>query len=283
MYFTRKYRLLIWGISISECILLVIVSILYGLYVPVPPYYIPLNLKFNNVIALCLIVALLPPSIAEYSNLKYMENVDRQISAFIRDMASGVSSDLTLLKAMEKASETVKGPLEREVKNLLRRFMLGESFSKATSNLGERLRTAYARQLSSMIALAYEAGARMPEIMSATEAFFTTISEYKDERSAKMRPYLCVFYLATIMSLIVSYFSLNSFLIPLIASPITFLPVVRLSPDYLKSLFFYLSMVESIFSGLLGGKISNGRLVAGLPHALILTILTLIFFNLLVF
>jgi flagellar protein FlaJ len=53
--------------------------------------------------------------------------------------------------------------------------------------------------------------------------------------------------------------------------------------NYYISLLFWASAVESFFGGFIAGKIGDRSYSAGLRHSVILLLMTLIFFNVIVF
>jgi len=44
---------------------------------------------------------------------------------------------------------------------------------------------------------------------------------------------------------------------------------------YYISLFFFMSVIQAFFSGLVAGQISEGSLISGIKHSLILVMITL--------
>ncbi|NIO36988.1 hypothetical protein GTO27_04720, partial [Candidatus Bathyarchaeota archaeon] len=49
--------------------------------------------------------------------------------------------------------------------------------------------------------------------------------------------------------------------------------------NYYTSILFWASIIESIFGGLIAGKIGDRTLFSGLRHSVILVVATLVFFN----
>lgn len=92
-------------------------------------------------------------------------------------------------------------------------------------------------------------------------------------------------YMATIIFLIIAYVVLHQFLTPLSAASTGTLVEESgllagvLDINYYTSILFWASIIESIFGGLIAGKIGDRTLSAGLRHSVILTIVTLAFFN----
>ena len=129
----------------------------------------------------------------------------------------------------------------------------------------------------------------MIEVLDASVHLFTSLDEYKEEQYGNMRPYTMTIYMATIIFLIIAYVVLHQFLTPLYeaSTSVTVGEAVKesgllegvLDIKYYGSILFWASIIESIFGGLIAGKIGDRTLSAGLRHSVILTIVTLVFFN----
>ena len=58
MYFERKYRLAMWGFSLFVSIILFSALFMQGIYVPTPPYWIPIDQRVNSGIVFGIILVL---------------------------------------------------------------------------------------------------------------------------------------------------------------------------------------------------------------------------------
>ena len=127
----------------------------------------------------------------------------------------------------------------------------------------------------------------MIEVLDASVTLFSSLDEYREEQYGNMRPYMMTIYMATIIFLIIAYIVLHQFLNPLYFASASAtvaesgLLAGVLDINYYTSILFWASIIESIFGGLIAGKIGDGTLSAGLRHSVILTVLTLVFFNIL--
>lgn len=284
LYVPAKHLKVIWITSILASIATLTYVLLTGVYKPTPPYFIPTSRVVNNAIIASIIISILSPSIAEYINLRFIKRVSAEISSLMRDVVSGVSSGLTLTRALVEASRNYRDPIKTEVERVMSRFILGEDFKESVMKMSDKLLIDEVKQASVILASSYESGAKMSDVLSTASEFFSTLNGYREERAAKMKPYLYVFYMAVFIFLVVSYFSLKTFIIPMLTSPsLTMLPSAQFDPEYFKSAFLYLAVIESIVAGLLGGKVVDAKLSAGLIHSVILTTVTLIAFNLFIY
>jgi flagellar protein FlaJ len=287
MYFKKKHRNAVWAISCSVGLLIMLIPLLSGIYTPQEPYLIPLSQKVNNTLVFGLLIALIFPAIVEFNNYRWGRQVDKNIPRLLRDVAEAVRSGVTLPRALEEASQREYGPISKELEHTTSMFILGASWENSLISLAKRLRRPAALRLSTILIEAHQTGGKMIEVLDASVNLFSNLDEYKEEQYTNMRPYMVTIYMATIIFLIIAYVVLHQFLNPLhVASAVTEakesgLLVGVLDINYYTSILFWASIIESIFAGLIAGKIGDGSLSAGLRHSVTLTMITLAFFNIL--
>jgi len=285
VYFDRRARLLIWASSISVAVVLYILFYLLGVLRPTEVYLIPLEQRVNNSIALTLLVAILPPSIVEFNNIRWLRSVDRNIPLLLRDLAEAVRSGETLVRALEEAAKRNYGPVSRYLEKAMVRLSLTSDLEASLRWMGEKLVRPSAMRMATILIEASKSGGKIVDILEAAVSLFNQIAEYRDEREAQTRPYLLLAYMGSIVFMVISYVILLQFLAPLSTAAETpemmGAPIIQnvLDISYYKAILFWASVMESIFGGLIAGKISGGRLTAGLIHSSILLAVTIAFFN----
>ena len=285
MYFDRRARLLVWASSISVAATLYILFYLLGVLRPTEIYLIPLEQRVNNSMALTLLVAILPPSIVEFNNIRWLRSVDRNIPLLLRDLAEAVRSGETLIRALEEAAKRDYGPVSMYLERAMVRLSLTSDLEASLKWMGEKLVRPSAMRMATILIEASESGGKIVDILEAAVSLFNQIAEYRDEREAQTRPYLLLAYMGSIVFMVISYVILFQFLAPLSTAAETpemmGAPIIQnvLDISYYKAILFWASVMESIFGGLIAGKISGGRLTAGLIHSSILLAVTIAFFN----
>jgi len=287
MYFKQKYRNAVWAVSGSVGLSIMLIPVLSGLYIPQGPYLIPLSQKVNNTMAFGLVIAFIFPAIVEFNNYRWGRQVDRNVPRLLRDVTEAVRSGVTLPRALEEASQRDYGPLSKEFEHGISMFILGAGWEDSLMSLAQRLRRPSALRLSTILIEAHQTGGKMIDVLDASVDLFSSLDEYREEQYSNMRPYMMTIYMATIIFLIIAYVVLHQFLTPLYAASAgatvkeSGLLAGVLDINYYTSILFWASIIESIFGGLIAGKIGDRTLSAGLRHSVILTVITLIFFNVL--
>lgn len=285
MYLERKYSIAVYAVSGGVALAIVLVLIVFGFYAPQGPYFIPLSQRVNNAIALAVLIALGFPAVVEFNNFRWKRAVDRNIPRLLRDVTESVRSGLTLPRALEEASQRDYGPISGELERAVSMFVLGARFEDSLMFLAERLKRPTALRLCTVLVEAHQTGGKLLEVLSTSVALFSSLEEYREEQYTNMRPYMMTVYMATLTFLVVAYILLHQFLAPLYMSSAgvgakgSGLLAGVLDINYYASLLFWASILESIFGGLVIGKIVDRNLPAGLQHSVILVAVTLAFFN----
>jgi len=285
MYFEQKHRIAVWAVSGSVGLAVMLVPVILGLYAPQRPYLIPLTQKTNNIMAFSLIIAFAPPSMVEFSNYRWGKEVDGNIPRLLQDITEAVRSGLALPRAVEEASQRDYGPISRELERAISMFILGASWEESLMSLAQHLRRPSALRLSTILIEAHQTGGRIIEVLKASVNLFSSLEEYREEQFSNMRPYIVTVYMAAIIFLAISRVILYEFLAPLyqastgatVEGPGLLTGVLNI--NYYTSVLFWASIVESVFGGLIAGKMGQKSLSAGLLHSVILLVVTLVFFN----
>lgn len=277
--------MMVWASSLAVALTLYIFFILLGILGPTEIYLIPLEQRVNNSLALTLLAAILPPSIVEFNNFRWLRGVDRNIPLLLRDLAEAVRSGETLIRALEEAAKRDYGPISGYLERAMARLSLTSDLEGSLRWLGESLVRPSAMRMATILVEASESGGRIVEVLEAAVSLFNEIAEYRDEREAQTRPYILLAYMGSIVFMVISYVILFQFLAPLSTASetpeMTGVPIVQnvLDISYYRSILFWASVMESVFGGLIAGKISRGHLAAGLIHSSILLGISIAFFN----
>ena len=287
MYFSKNLRIAIWAVAAVVGVLVMLSPLLCGLYLPKQPYFVPLEQKVNNIVALGFMVVIVFPAFVEYSNYRWIRQIEHSIPRILRDIAESVRSGVTLPKAVEQAA-TKKGygPLSKELERVMALFLLGDSWETAVMSLTKRVKSPAVARLATILVEASQAGGKISEVLDMSVDLFTSLDEYKEELINNMKPYLYTIYASIAIFLIISFVVLSQFLVPLASSangslspkPNTITNILDI--NYYASILFWASVIESLFGGIIAGKIGERSYSAGLRHSVFLSVISLIFFNL---
>jgi archaeal flagellar protein FlaJ len=285
VFFNKRQRLAVWITSAAVGFLVALLPLIAGLYVPVQPYLIPLTQEANNLITLGMLIVITFPAIVEYSNYVWLKQVEASIPRLLRDISESIHSGVTLPKAVEAATAKGYGPLSKELEHVVGLFVLGNSWEDAVMSLTKRIKSPMVARFATILVEANESGGKISDVLDTSVELFSNLEQYKEEQQNNMKPYIYTIYAAIMIFLVISLVVLTQFLGPLASSADIKAGVGNavsvLDINYYVSVLFWASVVESLFAGLIAGKIGDRQYLSGLRHSSVLLVATLLFFNLL--
>lgn len=278
-------RIAVWATAAVVGFLVILSPILSGLYLPKQPYLIPLDQITNNIIAIGLLIMITIPAVVEYSNYRWMRQIEGAIPRVLRDIAEAIHSGVTLPKAVEQATAKGYGPLSKELERAMALFVLGSNWENSIMSITKRVKNASVARFATILVEADQAGGKITEVLDMSVELFSNIDQYREEQLNNMKPYTYTIYAAIAVFLIISLVVLTQFLVPLGSSGMSQMgpgnSVTMLDINYYSSILFWASIIESLFAGLIAGKIGDRCYLSGLRHSALLIGITLIFFNVL--
>jgi len=243
-----------------------------------------MNSKVNNAFALCLLVAIVPPAVVEFNNSIWLKQVDRNLPRLLRDVTESIRSGMPMTRALETAVKRDYGPIAQNLETAMVNFNLTSDFDGSLKWFGESLIRPSGKKVATILMEAEKSGGRMLEVLDTSISMFTSIDEYRDEKDSVVGPYVLMVYVSTLIFLFIGWVIIAQFLLPLSKSNLN-IPGVSmlvggmLSMDYYRSIIFWAAVMEGLIGGLVGGKITDARVAAGLIHAVLLITITIVFFG----
>jgi len=248
--------------------------------VPATPLVIPLDRRLNVLIAVTIIAALAPYTAVVVMNASYVSKIERDLPLFFRELAETVRSGVPLVRAVEEISARGAGPLRREMRRVVFRSALGEPFEESLRSFAERVDVYSTKVVSVILSEAYTSGARVVDVLETAGDVYSMLLAFELERRSKIAPYAWTIYISLILFLAISAVLTEIFFKPLslFAAGI---PFVRglLKPEVYEVVFYYASLMESFFGGLIVGKMRTGRVSRGLIHSIILMAIAVTFYG----
>ncbi|MGH2638471.1 MAG: type II secretion system F family protein [Rhabdochlamydiaceae bacterium] len=248
----------------------------------------------DTVIGLGIITAMIPIVYVTFTNDSYIRSVERNIPRFMRDILESTDSGVILPKALIQAAAADYGPISREIGIAMTKFSLGYDLKASIMEACEKLKHPYMLQVGLIIVEAYSSGGKMHDVLSSSVVLFNGLAQYDEEKQSELRPYTQLVYISVIIFLIIAFIIVSQFIGPLNRLPIASssasgvlanvggrfsFTLSKIPSSYFESVFFFAGLFESIFGGIVAGRIVEGSSVAGLRHALVLLAITIIIFN----
>ncbi len=211
-----------------------------------------------------------------------IRKIEEKIPNIFRELSVLNEAGLNILEALKVLSASEIGIISKEINVVKKRIEWGTTIHKAFTVLGLRIRSDLITKIIPIITKALEVS---PTYKDA----FITVARYADSEvkfSKKIRNYMFTYVIITYMSififLFVVYIVIKSFL-SAFAVNMTAMGSIAFTMNLatIKDVFFEISLMVGLLSGIIAGVIGEGRIESGLKHAYVFLMATYIVFRIL--
>jgi flagellar protein FlaJ len=256
----RKVKKITWAVSIASASAIIVFGLLtyWG------------NSLFDEAVFFAIIAAVFPPAILTYLDYQWRKAVDEHLPDLFRSIVQAQETGMTLPQALEDAAKRDYGPLTAELRKMTTQISWGMSFEEALLALGKRVNTVLMQRTVPMIFEASRSGGHVEKVFDPMGKFIQTTLLLDKERRTQTRPYIAIVYVAFFVFIFTIVLLFKSFFVSTEQLPM--LGTAVMSTEAIRRLFFHMTVVQSLFGGLVAGKMGEGTINAGLKHSLILMI-----------
>ncbi len=266
----------------------------------------------NSIILSTFIIAA-PILYTRYKSFREFKEMEEKFPNFLRDLVESLRAGLPLHKAIINASKINYGTLSREVNKMANQLSWGMPIDKVLNQFSQRVKSS--KRMTSGIQIimqSYLSGGEVVSTMESVADSHLLLIETEKEKSSSLSQYVIVMYAISLIFIGIVV-AVNKLMVPIfnlsqqeaefgLSNPCsacsgmecsvcslfeaTSTNVFNLDPasigSYYTALFFFMSIIQAIFSGLVAGQISEGSAIAGGRHSLILASITFGVFSILV-
>lgn len=243
--------------------------------------YIDSRNLFYFIVVLAFIVAVLPFLLALlFSQAKQREKEDKFLE-FTRDLVESVKSGTPINKAIINLRAREYGALTPHIGKLANQIYLGINLDDAFGTFAKETRSKVISRAMLLISEAQRAGGRIETIIESVARSVNQVEELKKERKSSvynlvLQGYI-IFFVFIIIMLVLEYAILPlavEFSQSQVEGGISGNAI--LSKEQFSNPLFVMLLVQSIFAGLVIGKISDGSILSGIKHSFVLLTVTLL-------
>lgn len=240
--------------------------------------------KTDQLIFLALILALFPPAIINYVDMRWRLSIDKNIPEFLRELSEAGRTGVTLTRALDLASKRRYGPLSSELEGIVIKLSWGGNFEDSLKKFAERIETKLAKRTSILLTEINRSGGDIKDVLDTISRHIRELQSIEDERRSQLQTYVAIVYIAFFIFIFIDYILLKTFFAKIEAlkeslSDVGGLFLMKeLSYESIKTIMFHMSIMQGLFGGLIAGKMGEGALGAGLKHSLILIIAAFLMF-----
>ena len=242
--------------------------------------------KTDQLIFLALILAIFPPAIINYLDMRWRSSVDKNIPEFLRELSEAGRTGVTLTRALDLASKRRYGPLSSELERVVNKLSWGGNFEESLKNFAERIETKLSKRTSILLTEINRSGGDIKDVLDTVSKHIRELQTIEDERKSQLRTYVAIVYIAFFIFIFIDYILLQTFFAKIESLKESLMEagegglfiMQELSYDSIKTIMFHMVIMQGLFGGLIAGKMGEGALGAGLKHSLILIIIGFLMF-----
>jgi flagellar protein FlaJ len=269
----------------------------------------------GNSFIIALFIAIVPYFIYQYSKYAWLKSIERQFPNFIRDLADSKRSGMTIESSIKMTSKTNYGKLTPEILTMSNKLSWGVPFLRVLDIFEKNVKGSVAiTEVLNIIKEAYKSGGNVVATLDSAAANMNMLREAEEERrnvtsQQVMVTYGIFFMFLAIVVVIIFIFvpmmatvsvgtpedSMSGYTGTTFSNPCSDLGIMFpcalfsmtctvLTVDplgvgcYYVSLFFYVLLIQGIFSGLIAGQLGENSAIAGMKHSIIMVSIVLFVF-----
>jgi len=244
-------------------------------------------------------VVVVPRLMYEYKKYREFKEMEEKFPSFLRDLTEAIRSGMPLPKAVQAVAKLNYGSLSREIRKMANQISWGIPADKVLDMFAQRVKKSKRIYTATRILReSYLSGGDIAAILDSVADSSEMLEEMEKERKSTMNQYVVLMYAISIIFLVIVV-AINRFLLPIFKAPATGMGLQNpcgsttgfstsvcdlyaftaknlfaMDPygiaAYYTSLFFFMSLIQAIFCGLIAGQISEGSPKAGIRHSIIL-------------
>ncbi len=228
----------------------------------------------DYMIVIALTIAVTPPSIASIIHNRWKNRIEKMTPEFMRDLATFSKTGMPLQTSLDHASRRQYGPLTTELKMLVSQMSWGMNFNEALMEFSKRIDLPVIKKATTLILEAGRYGGNLAEIFESTAKYVENVNAWTAKRRMQTMPYVAIFYFSVFIYLFIIIILSNMMFTPLSQLNTAGTPLLKtiLTPSEARRVFLHTALLESLFGGVIAGKINEDNFMGGLKHATVLAI-----------
>lgn len=268
----------------------------------------------SNTIFLSVFIVAPPQLILRYKKYRELKEMEEKFPAFLRDLTESISAGMPFHQAIVASSKLQYGALSKEIKKMSSQITWGIPLDKVLDQFAERIKKS--KRLftaTKIIRESYISGGDIVSILESVADNSTMLEESEKERKSLLSQYVILLYAISLIFIVIVV-AINKLMVPIFQTSGMSEFAVLVNPcgfctgftcnvctlfeltsknifsfkdplsigAYYTSLFFFMSLIQSMFCGLIAGQVSENSVTAGIKHSLILVAIVIGSFLLLV-
>ena len=254
-----------------------------------------------NFIVGAVMIAILPFFIQKYMTYRWVKDLESQFPNFVRDLSDSRRSGMSFPESIKIASRANYGHLSPEIMTMHNKLSWGVPFPRVLDMFKFKLKDSkLITESVTIIKESYLSGGNVASTLDAIARDILMLKETEAERVSMVKQNVLIMYGIFYMFLGIAIMIIFV-MIPMIKSQpaiqtggfgfsftspcqgLSFFPCNLFSlvgiflgappgiANYYIAVFFFVVLIQGIFTGLIAGQIGEGSIIAGLKHSFIMS------------
>lgn len=251
-----------------------IVTIIIAVLIVAAALYFLMNSKYLFItIGLAVIIAVAPFMISFLSRESREREKAELFLEFARNLVESVKAGTPISKSIINVADKDYGSITNYVKKLANQVSLGIPVKQALQTFSNDIRNKTISRAVALIIQAESSGGEIGAVLDSVVESVSKVEDIRKERSSSVYGLIVQGYIIFLIFLVIMIFVQIKFL-PLIAK--SFSASTSNSSAIVERAFFILLFVEAFFTGLVTGKLGEGKIKSGIKHSFILMVIAFI-------
>jgi archaeal flagellar protein FlaJ len=221
-----------------------------------------------NMMAAVIILAV--PLSLRYEKYRRIKKLELLFPKYLKDLSEDIATGMTLPQAMKAAARNEYDVLTPHVKSLSAKVEWGVPFENALLIFAKNSGSKFMKRNVQTIIEAHRSGGKTDTVLRSVAQSLQDLERIKKERASSIYAQMINGYLIYVIFLGVMV-GLATILVPAFTSFGGTGQTKDLQEAFME-IFRALTVIQGVFAGLAIGKMAEGTMMAGIKHALALTI-----------
>jgi len=228
-------------------------------------------LNLMRFLPIAIIISIIPGVFLIYREHRKIRELERMFPYFITDLTEVVRAGMPLTQGIKYLTKNDYGELSKHIKKISAKIDLGVPLSRALMSFGEESKSKMIKRAVATIIKVDEYGGKLVEVLTNVVESIRVIDKLKRERELLIYGSITQCYVIFLIFLGIMV-AMYKFLFPMLSAGVG--SAESLIGVQYSVLFTHLALIQALFSGLVIGKMTEGSLIAGIKHCIVLGIVS---------
>lgn len=228
-------------------------------------------LGYDRLLIIAFLIAITPYAIDITLQKRRLKKKEELFVEFLFKLSEMMRGGLDPIKSVKELAKSDIDILTPHIRMAANELLYGKSFEEAMRSMGRSIGSELVGRYTELVIQASYSGGSVADLILKSSEDMRSIINLEREKEGALSQFILIFYFAQGIIVFIAY-TLNSSLLPFLTGGATgnLFGENKIQDIDFSTGFFHLIMINSLFGGMVIGKISEGDVRFGLKHVVIL-------------